>query len=54
MSTKSRLYLSVAAIALAGLLAGAPARLSAQQSAPAGVNIGSTDIGGVVTGPNGP
>jgi hypothetical protein len=54
MSTKSRLYLSVAAIALAGLLAGAPAQLSAQQSAPPGVIIGNTDIGGVVTGPNGP
>ena len=54
MSMKSRLYLSAAAIALAGLLAGVPAQLSAQQSAPAGVNIGATDIGGVVTGPNGP
>jgi hypothetical protein len=54
MSTKSRLYLSVAAIALAGLLAGAPVQLSAQQSAPPGVIIGNTDIGGVVTGPNGP
>ena len=54
MSTKSRLYLSVAAIALAGLLAGVPAQLSAQQSTPAGVTIGATDIGGVVTGPNGP
>jgi hypothetical protein len=54
MSTKSRLYLSVAAIALAGLLAGAPTQLRAQQSAAPGVNIGATDVGVVVTGPNGP
>src|ERR1700676_2378601 len=53
MKIKGKLYMSVAAIALAGALAGAPAPLSAQQ-APAGVNIGQTDLGGVVTGPNGP
>jgi hypothetical protein len=52
MRISSKLYLSVAPIALAGLLAGIPAQLSAQQ-APA-VNIGATDLGGVVTGPSGP
>ena len=45
------LYLSVAAIALAAVLTGAPARLDAQQSP---VSIGNTDLGGVVRGPNGP
>jgi len=53
MTIRSKLYLSVAAIALAGFLAGAPAQLSAQQTPPA-VSIGATDLGGVVTGANGP
>src|ERR1700730_9188389 len=53
MRIKGKLYLSVASIALAGFLAGVPAQLSAQQ-APPGVTIGTTDLGGVVTGPNGP
>jgi hypothetical protein len=53
MRIKSKLYLSVAMIALAGALAGAPAPLSAQQ-APPGVTIGQTDLGGVVTSANGP
>src|SRR6202790_4759726 len=52
MRTRSALYLSVAAIAIAAVLAGAPAELSAQQSA--AVSIGDTDLGGVVSGPNGP
>src|ERR1700681_1167570 len=52
MTTKRSLYLSVAAIAIAAVLAGAPAQLSAQQSA--AVAIGATDLGGVVSGPNGP
>src|SRR5215475_8521275 len=51
--TKSRsLFSGVAAIAIAAFLAGAPARLDAQQAAP--VSIGATDLGGVVSGPNGP
>ena len=54
MNTKRRLYLSVAAIMLAGLLAAAPAPLRAQQSAAPGVGVGATDLGGVVTGPRGP
>ena len=53
MRIKSKLYLGVAPIALASVLAGVPAQLSAQQ-APPGVSIGATDLGGVVTGPNGP
>ena len=51
MRTKRGLYLSVAAISLA-LALGAPSPVSAQQAAPP--SIGSTDIGGVVTGPKGP
>src|ERR1700736_2345933 len=53
MRIKSKMYLGVAPIALASVLAGVPAQLSAQQAAPA-VSIGATDLGGVVTGPNGP
>jgi hypothetical protein len=48
MRCKNRLYLSVAAIAIAGLLAAAPVR------AQTAVAIDNDDIGGVVTGPNGP
>jgi len=44
----------VAAAALALFLSAAPVELSAQQSAPSGVSIGDADLGGVVTGPNGP
>ncbi len=51
MRTKRGLYLGVAAIALA-LALGTPGPASAQQAAPP--SIGSTDIGGVVTGPKGP
>ena len=54
MKIKGRLYFSVAAIAFAGCLAGAPVPLSAQQTPPAAVAIDNDDIGGVVTGPNGP
>ena len=50
MRLKARLYLTVAAIGLAALLAAAPARLSAQTA----VAIDNDDIGGVVTGANGP
>src|SRR5215831_7254146 len=53
MRIKHRLFLSAAAIALAGALAAMPAPLSAQQ-APPGVTIGQSDIGGVVTSANGP
>jgi hypothetical protein len=43
----------VAALAIAVAL-GTPAPIVAQQTGPAGVTIGATDLGGVVTGPNGP
>ena len=50
MTLKSRLYVSVAAIAIAGFLAAAPARVSAQTA----VALDNDDIGGVVMGANGP
>src|SRR5436305_1947533 len=51
MTTKQRLYLSVAALGMFSLLAGPPAQLSAQTTV---VAIDNDDIGGVVTGANGP
>ncbi len=50
MRLKARLYLTVAAIGIASLLAAAPAQLRAQTA----VAIDNDDIGGVVTGANGP
>jgi hypothetical protein len=50
MRLKARLYLTVAAIGIAALLAAAPAQLGAQTA----VAIDNDDIGGVVTGTNGP
>jgi hypothetical protein len=50
MKIKARLYLTVAAIGIAALLAAAPAQLGAQTA----VAIDNDDIGGVVTGANGP
>ena len=49
MKTKGKLYLSVAAAALAG----APMAGVAQQPPP-GVTVGTNDLGGVVTSANGP
>src|SRR3954470_23190377 len=54
MRLKIRLYLSVAAIGVAVLLSTPAAQLRAQQSAPPGVSVGDGDLGGVVSGPNGP
>ena len=54
MTTKQRLYLSVAAIGMFALLAGAPVQLSAQTAAQTTVAIDDNEIGGVVTGANGP
>ena len=54
MTTKQRLYLSVAAIGMFAPLAGAPIQLSAQTAAQTMVAIDDNDIGGVVTGANGP
>src|SRR3984893_17656718 len=53
MRMRSKLYFGVAPVALAAALAAVPTQLSAQQ-APPGVTIGATDLGGVVSGPNGP
>src|SRR4029453_18370203 len=50
MRLKARLYLTVAAIGIASLLAAAPAQLRAQTA----VAIDNDDIGGVGTGANGP
>jgi hypothetical protein len=50
MTTRQRLCLTAAAIAMVGLLAGVPLPLRAQTA----VAIDNDDIGGVVTGPNGP
>jgi hypothetical protein len=50
MRMKSTLYISTAAVAVAAWLAFAPGELRAQ----AAVTIDNDDIGGVVTGPNGP
>ncbi len=52
MNMKRSLYLGVAAIALAAVVAVSPTRVVAQQAA--AVTIGATDVGGVVSGPNGP
>jgi hypothetical protein len=53
MRMKSSLCGSAAALAVAIVLAGAPARLCAQQS-PDVIQVGDSDLGGVVAGPNGP
>jgi hypothetical protein len=45
---------SAAAVAVAALFVLAPSGLRAQQGTAAAVNIGDTDLGGVVTGPSGP
>ena len=50
MSMKRTFHLSVAVVSLASLLGTAPARLSAQST----LAVDNDDIGGVVTGPNGP
>src|SRR5205085_2878522 len=51
--TKTGLCSSVAAIAVATLLAATPGAVRAQQADPA-IQVGDGDLGGVVTGPNGP
>src|ERR1700752_3163847 len=52
MKNRTGLYSGVAAIAIAAALALAPAPVFAQQAA--AVTIGASDLGGVVTSPNGP
>ena len=54
MKTKSRLYLSVAAVAVTAFLSAPSAQLHAQQAANPAIHVGANDIGGVVTGPTGP
>ena len=54
MKTKSRLYLSVAAVAVTAFLSTPSAQLHAQQAANPAIHVGANDIGGVVTGPTGP
>src|SRR5436309_138874 len=54
MRTKQALYLGLAAFAIALVWAGSVLELSAQQAASGAVAIDNDDIGGVVTGPNGP
>src|SRR5213594_2974315 len=54
MKSRAGLFLTVAVVALAALLLSSSTHLSAQQSAPAGVTVGDSDLGGVVTSRNGP
>src|ERR1700682_3497786 len=54
MKIKSRLYLGVAAVAVAGVLSAPSAQLNAQQPANPAIHVGANDLGGVVTGPTGP
>src|SRR5262245_66218866 len=54
MTVRAGLFLGAAAIAIAALVGTPPAQVSAQQLAPAGVSVGDSDLGGVVTGTNGP
>src|SRR5881409_430746 len=54
MKTTRGLYFGMVALGIAVLLTVAPARLQAQQSTDPAIRIGDNDLGGVVTGPNGP
>src|SRR5262245_37473389 len=54
MIMKCTLYLGVAAVAIAAIWAGSVAELTAHQPERGAVHIDNDDIGGVVTGPNGP
>ncbi len=54
MKPPRALYLGVVAIAVAMLVAGSLGSLRAQQDATAGIKVGPTDIGGVVTSVHGP
>src|SRR5215510_9802816 len=54
MKRRTSLLLTVAAVALGALLVSSSTHLSAQQSAPAGVTVGDSDLGGLVTSANGP
>jgi hypothetical protein len=52
--TKQSWNVIIAAAVAGVLVAAAPARLIAQQTTTAAVRVGASDLGGVVTGKNGP
>ena len=54
MKTNKSSFWAFLVIGTAALLVAAPARVSAQQTAGPTVNIGKSDLGGIVTGANGP
>src|SRR5881409_4265322 len=54
MRTTRLLYLGVAAVGIAALIAACAAQMGGEQSTGAAVRIDSDDIGGVVTSANGP
>ena len=54
MRTTRGLYKGMVAVGFAVLLIASSARLGAQQSTDPAIRIGNNDLGGVVTGPNGP
>ena len=54
MKSTKGLYLSAAVVALALALGGPSTRSNAQQPTAAGISIGDSDLGGVVSGANGP
>jgi hypothetical protein len=54
MRTTRGLYISMVAVGIAVLVTVSSARLNAQQSTDPAIRIGNNDLGGVVTGPNGP
>jgi hypothetical protein len=54
MRTTKGLYLAMVALGIAMLWAASSARLSAQQNTDPAIRIGNSDLGGVVTSPNGP
>jgi hypothetical protein len=54
MKTKLQSLRLFAAVGIAMLIGGAPARLVAQQTADPAIHIGAHDLGGVVAGANGP
>src|SRR5712675_1078637 len=54
MTIRTGLYLGAAAIAIVALLGAPSAPLRAQQTSAAGITVGDSDLGGVVTSPNGP
>ena len=54
MQTKFQPLRFIAAVGIAALIGTGPVRLAAQQAADPAIHIGARDLGGVVTGKNGP